>query len=252
MHILTPGKGRTGDYDFTLNPYRGCSFGCSYCYAAFFVADEERRQGWGKWVEVKVRAAEALRRHDLRGKRIYMSTVTDPYQPIEAETELTRSVLSVLLESQARVVVQTRSPLVTRDIDLFRQFDHLRVNVSITTDCDEVRKQYEPGCASIERRLEAVQTLKAAGVKVGVCVAPMLPLRDPSAFGRRLGEIGPELVTSVWFRESTRPFASSTREGAVSLAQEHGWTREGYDLALAELRRACPRVVPASIGFAPV
>ena len=79
-------------YDFTLNPYSGCSFGCTYCYAAFFSRDAEKRDAWGYWVNVKENAEALLkkRRRSLDGKRIYMSSVTDPYQPIERELKLTR------------------------------------------------------------------------------------------------------------------------------------------------------------------
>ena len=109
-------------YDFTLNPYGGCSFGCSYCYAAFFSRDSDMRENWGYWVTVKDNAIEKMQRlkRSLDGKLIYMSSVTDPYQPIERELELTRRLLQVMAERhKPKLVVQTRSPLVTRDCDLF-------------------------------------------------------------------------------------------------------------------------------------
>jgi len=83
------------DYDYSLNPYSGCSYGCSYCYAAFFVRDDQKRESWGNWVIVKENALQVLRkmRTDLRGKTVYMSSVTDPYQPIERRLKLVRSLL---------------------------------------------------------------------------------------------------------------------------------------------------------------
>src|SRR5438067_13921239 len=82
--VLTPGSGFMSEFDYTLNPYVGCQFGCAYCYAAFFVNTAERRASWGQWVDVKVRAVEQLaKKRALQGKRVYMSSVTDPYQPIE-------------------------------------------------------------------------------------------------------------------------------------------------------------------------
>lgn len=251
LHLLTPGKGRTGEYDYTLNPYRGCGFGCSYCYAPFFVADEALRAAWGKWVDVKVRAVEALARRDLRGKRIYMSSVTDPYQPLERETCLTRSIVEHLAAAQARLVVQTRSPIVARDIDLFRRFERIRVNMSVTTDDDEVRKRFEPACASIERRLEAVRELKAAGIAVSVCLCPMLPMRDPESFGRLLTEIGVDHVAAGWFHHSTRPFAAGTRDEAYETSQAIGWTRERFEEAKAALRRTCPALTRGEVAFGP-
>ena len=251
-HLLTPGQGRTSDYDYTLNPYRGCSFGCSYCYAAFFVAEEERRAEWGRWVDVKVRAAEVLRKKELTGKRIYMSSVTDPYQPVEAKVELTRRIVEVLLDAQARLVVQTRSPLAARDVDLFHQFQHVRVNMSITTDDDEVRKQFEPGCASIERRLQAVEQLKAAGIRVNVCVCPMLPMKDPEAFGRLLTRMRVDAVSAFYFHQGDRPFAAGTRDGAKEIAQQAGWTFDEFARCKAALCKACEAYGGSSAAFGPV
>jgi DNA repair photolyase len=240
LHLLTPGKGRTSDYDYTLNPYRGCSFGCSYCYAAFFEPDLDKRRDWGKWVEVKHRALESLARTNLRDKSVFMSSVTDPYQPLEGKIELTRSIVDHLRQAKARLVVQTRSPIAARDADIFAQFENVRVNMSITTDCDEVRKRYEPQCASIERRLDAVRQLKAAGIRVHVCVAPMLPMKDPASFGHLLDDIGVDSVGSVWFDSSPKAeFASNTREGAYELARQDGWTEDKYRLASDLLRRSC-------------
>ena len=98
--LLTRPSGFMDAYDFTLNPYSGCSFGCSYCYAAFFSRDTAKRDTWGKWVNVKenVEALLKKRRRSLDDKRIYMSSVTDPYQPIERELELTRRLLQVMVE----------------------------------------------------------------------------------------------------------------------------------------------------------
>src|SRR5438093_4716505 len=131
--ILSPASGFLETYDFTLNPYSGCSFGCTYCYAAFFARLEEHHQNWGYWVHVKENALQLLikfRKKPLQGKRIYMSSVTDPYQPVEKELELTRSLLKELADyHQPRLVIQTRSPLATRDIDLLKRFETLQVNM---------------------------------------------------------------------------------------------------------------------------
>ncbi|MFX5393191.1 hypothetical protein ABTD32_19510, partial [Acinetobacter baumannii] len=89
-----------------------------------------KRERWGEWIEVKTSALEELQFNEsLRGKKVYMSTATDPYQPLEAKVELTREILKLLSqpEHQPTLVIQTRSPLVTRDIDLFRRFENLRV-----------------------------------------------------------------------------------------------------------------------------
>ncbi|MBN9503366.1 MAG: hypothetical protein BGO01_21000 [Armatimonadetes bacterium 55-13] len=243
--ILTPTKGRLGSYDYSLNPYRGCGFGCSYCYAAFFVPDDEQRANWGKWVEVKENALALLgKQRNLEDARIYMSSVTDPYQPIEACTELSRSILEHLSErrDQPRVVIQTRSPLVTRDISILKRFKHLRVNMSITTDSDEIRKRFEPSCASIERRLDAVRELKAAGLKVGVCISPMLPIEDPIQFARTLRELDADRYTASYFHSSEKLFASGTGDEATKIAREMNWTFAKFQRVKQVLTQLVPRL----------
>src|SRR5687768_1675050 len=98
--ILTKSSGFIDAFDYTLNPYSGCTFGCSYCYAAAFVRDYERRNSWGQWVQVKENALELLRKRrkkPLEGTTIYLSSVTDPYQPVERELKLTRALLEELV-----------------------------------------------------------------------------------------------------------------------------------------------------------
>lgn len=252
--ILSPAQGFMGDYDFTLNPYIGCQFGCAYCYAAFFVNSPERRETWGQWVDVKQSAvAQLRRRRAMRGKRIYMSSVTDPYQPIEAKIELTREIVEVLSaeERQPRLVVQTRSPLVTRDIDLFKRFAHLRVNMTITTDSEDVRKRFEPLCPSNERRMEAIREAKASGLRVCICITPMLPLEDPTRFSQDLAKIGADIYVAQPFKPSGGRFAACTREMAMDIVKEYNWTESNYRAAFTELRRHLPMLYEGREGFMP-
>jgi len=252
--ILTQAKGRLASFDYSLNPYRGCGFGCSYCYAAFFVPDDVKRDAWGQWVEVKANALELLaKQKNLGDARIYMSSVTDPYQPIEAQTELSRSILEHLADraEQPRIVIQTRSPLVVRDIDVLRRFRHVRVNMSITTDSDEIRKRFEPGCASIERRLQAVRELIDAGLKVNVCISPMLPIEDPIRFARTLRDLGAHNYVTGYFHTSDKLFASGTGKEAIAIAKEMGWTYGRYQRVRETLRTLVPGFEGATRGFGP-
>lgn len=253
--ILTVAKGMISSYDFSLNPYVGCSFGCSYCYAAFFVPEERRAADWGNWVEVKTNALELLR-HETRlpGAKVYVGSVTDPYQPVEAKTRLTRSLLEHMatLHPQPRVVIQTRSPLVTADIDVYQRFENLRVNMSVTTDDDETRKRFEPGCASIPQRMGAVTELVRSGVASNICLSPMLPVTDAAAFAKELVKTGANRVTSSYFHLGTRKFASGTRENALVLAKELGWNFERYLETVSVLRRLVPGFVSSEAAFGPV
>jgi DNA repair photolyase len=198
-----------------------------------------KRAAWGKWVEVKYRAIEALQKVNLKGKSIFMSSVTDPYQPIEVKLRLTRKIVEHLMNTQAHLVIQTRSPIVARDIDLLQGFNKVQVNLSVPTDDDEIRKCYEPNCASIERRLRTAEKLVEAGVSVRVSVSPMIPMRDPAAFGRRLNEIGVRYAHASWFHHSTRPFASNTRDLALELNKQFGWTEDRFITSKAAFYASC-------------
>ena len=228
--------------DYTLNPYVGCGFGCSYCYAAFFVADEQMRADWGRWVDVKLDAERQIAKADLNGTKIMMSSATDPYQPLESKVGLTRRIVELLSDPkrQPKLRVQTRSPIVARDIDLFKRFESIRVNMSITTDCDEIRKRFEPSCASIEQRFEAISKVAAAGVPVGISICPMLPIVDPEQFGKRIAAIKPTLVFSGMFHQTKRDFQANTGQPALDLAKELGWNEKRYWEMVQVLRKHLP------------
>src|SRR2546421_9498089 len=120
--IFSPATGfiRRAGFDWSCNPYVGCTFGCSYCYAMFLPQNRRPREEWGRWLNVKSNARELARRHAprLAYQSVYMSSVTDPYLPVEASRLLTRAILEELVPHQPRLLVQTRGPLVVRDVDL--------------------------------------------------------------------------------------------------------------------------------------
>src|SRR5438067_11954495 len=98
--ILTKANGSMRDYDYSLNPYVGCGFACTYCFASFFQPEQERFDSWGQWIDIKSNAAELLeKKRDLKGARIFMSSATDPYQPLEMRTGLTRRLVEIMADS---------------------------------------------------------------------------------------------------------------------------------------------------------
>lgn len=166
--------------DWTLNPYGGCAFGCSYC----FVPAMKARLGvalpapWGEYVEVKENAAETLRRQMRTVKpkeRIAIGTATDPYQPAERTHRITRSLLEQLCFYDNPVSITTRSPLVLRDVDVLLRLANVRVNVSIPFVDDAVRRAFEPNAPAPAGRLECVRRLRDAGIRVSIFWAPVLP-----------------------------------------------------------------------------
>ncbi len=231
--ILTRATGFMDAYDFTLNPYSGCSFGCAYCYAAFFSRDAERRDSWGYWVSVKENAVELLQRRLRRspdfldGKRIYMSSVTDPYQPVERERELklTRQLLEVMADGhRPRLVVQTRSPDVARDCDLFRQIEdnggRVQVNMTVTTDDEDVRRTFEPYCPANPARLAGIKQVQAAGIDACITMTPLLLVDSPYTFADSLVDTGVKKFIAQPFHFNRGKFVARTREGAYDLMAE--------------------------------
>ena len=135
---------------------------------------------WGEFIDVKMNAPYLLKKQLKRAKQgvVSLSTVTDPYQPIEKKYQLTRKCLEVLLEAQFSVNLLTRSPLCLRDIDLFKQFKSIEVGLSITTHDEGVKKIFEPYSPSIHSRAETLRTLRQEKIQTFAFIGPILPL-DP-------------------------------------------------------------------------
>jgi DNA repair photolyase len=164
-------------FDYAVNPYVGCQHGCTYCYARFMKRFTGHNEPWGEFVDVRVNAPDLLRHEIVKTPpgEIWVSGVCDAYQPQEREYELTRQCLEILIQHDSPVTVQTKSPLVLRDIDLIRRSDKVEVGLSVTSADDEIRKLFEPGAPSIRERIEALEELHLAGIRTYAMIAPMLP-----------------------------------------------------------------------------
>ncbi len=182
---LTPS--RIEGIDFTLNPYIGCAHGCRYCYADFMKRFRNHNEPWGSFVDVKINISQLLEKELKRGKYglVSLCTVTDPYQPIEKKYQLTRRCLEILVRYNLPVSILTKSLLVLRDIDLFKQFKNIDVGITITTDRDDIRKIFEPYSPPIPNRIETLKELHEQGIKTWVFVGPILPM-DPYQLGHQL------------------------------------------------------------------
>ena len=179
-------QGFVSSYNAVINPYSGCTFGCSYCYAAgtSFTRDPAKTATWGQWVEVKKNAHTLVKNTapSLNGRTCYMSTATDPYQPVELQANVTRAVLEAIARYHPRIklVIQTRSPFVTRDLNLFEEIAQaggkIQVNMTITTADEETRKAHERGCASTAKRLQAIKEIAQSGIQSCITVTPALDI----------------------------------------------------------------------------
>jgi DNA repair photolyase len=252
--IFSPATGfiHRGGFDWTCNPYVGCPFGCTYCYAMFLPQNRRPKAEWGRWFQAKANAVEVARKQapKVAGLAIYISSVTDPYLPAERSLQLTRGILEALLPHQPRVLIQTRGPLVVRDADVLRQFQSVRVNISIPTDSEAVRRAFEPKAPPLERRWAALAQVRAAGLPVGICVTPMLPLQDAEAFVRRLGAFAPDVLVVQDFHNSGGAFGADTSAPARQLLAEQRWTVSDYERCVEQLRRRM-HVYEGEAGFFP-
>lgn len=172
-------------FAWTINPYRGCEFACTYCYARYThgFLDLHRWQDFEEKIFVKKGAATALerqlRRAALQGQPIAIGTATDPYQPAERHFQITRSLLAVLARVEGlEISITTKSPLIVRDLDLLTDLDRrhsIVVNVSITTTDASLARRLEPRAPTPEARFRTVAKLARQGLTVGVFVMPVLP-----------------------------------------------------------------------------
>jgi len=177
-------SGRQMPFTWTINPYRGCEFGCRYCYARYTHEFMEMRDGmdFEQKIYVKQHAAELLR-HELRkvksDEAISLGTATDPYQPAERRYEVTRGILEEFTRHRGlELGIVTKSNLVTRDLDLLGEVakhNKLSVHMTITTLNTELARILEPRAPRPDLRLDAVRTLSAAGVRVGLSCSPVVP-----------------------------------------------------------------------------
>lgn len=171
--------------DYCVNPYVGCQHGCRYCYAAGITFRfRRRREEWGEFLDVKTNAPEVLSREveNRRVGKVFLSSLTDPYQPVEKKYELTRKILEVLVQKGFPVIVQTKSNLVARDLDVLKKNRVNEVGVTVVTLDEEVRRVFEPASPSPEERLEAIRLAKENGLKTYVFFGPILPFLSETDF----------------------------------------------------------------------
>jgi DNA repair photolyase len=164
-------------FDWTINPYIGCQYGCTYCYARFIKRFTGHKEEWGEFIDVRINAPKMLEKEIKKKEKgnVWISGICDPYQPIEGKYQLTRKCLEILLKYQWSVTIQTKSPLVLKDLDLLKKFKEIEVGFTITTSEDDVRKIFEPKAPPIQERIRALEKIHNEGIKTFAMVAPVLP-----------------------------------------------------------------------------
>jgi DNA repair photolyase len=183
---------------YSLNPYRGCQHHCVYCYAPNVLRINQDQ--WDTTIEVKTNIPIVLGKEIKTKKRgvVGISTVTDPYQPLEQKYLLTRYCLEQLLKVDFPIHIQTKSTLVTRDIDLISRFSESQVMMSIATVHDEQRKLLEPYSSPIQERLQTLRTYADAGVKTSVFFGPLYPTTSLEEIPLILDTFRESGATEIW------------------------------------------------------
>jgi len=182
--ILSPSTLQQTDYDYSCNPYTGCRFSCVYCYASFMARMVGKKtEDWGSFVYAKMNAPDLLRTeinklpNHGKGKVIWFSSVTDPYQGIETKYRLTRSCFEVLIqeEFEGKVSILTKSNLVVDDLEVFKKLQHVEVGLTITSTEDSISRYFEKFAPAASVRLDALRLLHRNSIPTYAFIGPILP-----------------------------------------------------------------------------
>ena len=232
--ILSATSGFIAEAGFThsLTPARNCTFGCTYCYVPsmriYGGLKQEDWRHWGHFTTFKSNAPALLRRQLRDDQVIYCSPLVDPYQPAEETEQLMPRILDELLSRPPRVfVIQTRGPLIVRDLALLvelAQRTALRVSFSITTNRESIRQIYEPHCATLDCRLKAMGELRRAGIKIFATLAPLLPCDPDEMAGIALDATDQDIIGDPLHIRSVKPRGATTREAAFAISERHGFS----------------------------
>lgn len=180
--------------DYVINPYVGCPHACRYCYASFMKRFTGHTEPWGDFIDIKL-CDKKINTKLLEGKTLFLSSVTDCYNQYEDKYKLTRNILEQLKDVDCAVGISTKSKLITRDIDLLRQFKKLTVSMSINT-LDESFKDDMDNASTIAQRLDTLKTLHENGIYTILFMSPIFPyITDFKAIIER----SKDFINEYWF-----------------------------------------------------
>lgn len=229
--ILSATTGFIAEAGFThsLTPARNCTYGCSYCYVptmgVYGGLKPDDWKHWGQFTTFKSNAADLLRKSLRSHQVIYCSPLVDPYQPAEADRQLMPGILDAVLDRPSSIfTIQTRSPLILRDLDRLSALSkrtRLRVSFSVTTNREQVRKIYEPNCAPLMQRLDTIQQLRAAGIHTFATLAPLLPCDPEELAEAALAATTEDIIADPLHVRAVKRHGATTRQAAVRISAHH-------------------------------
>ena len=159
--------------DYVINPYVGCSHACKYCYARFMKRFTGHTEEWGNFIDIK-RCDKPMNVKKLYHKSVFISSVTDCYNPFEEKYRITRNVLKQLKEADCSITISTKSALILRDIDILKELNHLKVAISINTLDNGFQKDMD-NASSIAQRIAALKELGKQGIYTVLFMSPIFP-----------------------------------------------------------------------------
>ncbi len=173
-NIIT--KSNIPGVDFVINPYIGCQHGCIYCYAEFMKRfTDHKGENWGDFLDIKQFNIDKIKPEKYNGKTILISSVTDPYIPLELKYKNTQKILECLIGTKAKVSILTKSRFAERDIKLFKKYENIEVGISICTLNENFAKIIEPLASKPEDRLNLIEKLHKNGIKTYIFISPIFP-----------------------------------------------------------------------------
>ncbi|MGV7221660.1 MAG: SPL family radical SAM protein [Nitrospinales bacterium] len=269
--ILTRTSGYLGDVSsHSLNPYSGCGFGkssCGICCYVQFNTWITKGRSWGEFVDVKTNSPEVYKQTYSTEKRwagkrfkpfsIFMSSSTDPWQPIEKKYRITRNILQAMLSAPPdELILQTHSVLIEEDLDLISQLAKLcclRVHISIEGESDNLPGLPSPP-SSNKARIELLEKFSIAGIKSVACLSPLYPISDPHLFFSKLANTGAHAAVIDHFiqgdgtKDGSRTYKTVLPSAMAKLNPES--IQLSYRDAIANIARAYLPVGISASGFA--
>lgn len=212
-------------YDWCLNPYVGCQFGCKYCYVRFFIKDAKKP--WGEFVRRREHVTKRLPTElpKISGSRLVLGTMTDPYQPEERRHRLTRSALELISKMETpldKVGIFTRSPIVLDDADLIASLPRGRVHYSITPFTRDIMTKIEGIPIKTEARWKVIAKLKKAGVRIHVNVAPAIPVVSDSLTAEYCAAMA-EIGVHEFFVDPMQAYSESFKALQQAMVGDPSW-----------------------------
>jgi len=180
--------------DYVINPYVGCPHACKYCYASFMKRFTNHEEDWGEFIDIK-KCNNKIDLRKINNKTVFLSSVTDCYNPYESKYKITRSILEQLLEANCILNITTKSNLILRDLDLLKKFKRVVVSISINT-MDESFKNDMDRASSIKERIETLKILHENGIYTVVFMSPIFPYITDF---KKIIENTKDYVDEYWF-----------------------------------------------------